>query len=605
LPRRQEEGQVAKPRRAKRPQPRPIARERERDDEYEDEVSGDSREEGEPPHHEGDEDGDEDEVIDNGDKRIPRVYANPMDDPDFDWGGAVRKEIATLLRPHLMEGQSFQQALLHVRGEFLSMVTGLQERHVAHYTAWGESTMNDLSGVINTCAPIGNAYNLMIRAEGIPSNANTVVFKVGIRELYTDMVMHATQYGVGALDDPTWKLSSTVSLKTAEQIWNSFISDGLVAQPTTTAPLKPMVWSEAQLAEYQHKRVKSELEQMTCQMAKLSGEPQEHEFLRWLLSMGKLIMKLEVSRRSIPLHERVWRELAAEIRVSTPERWQSINDDVDTLTSPYVLIERLLSKIKYLAPTAALLMKEHLSTIINGEFWKAAQYAIDTLRIERLSHYTNLQQWVTEVIPLTDIKLRLQSTANITHERRSCIGSYDESFDSMCERVEALSRSQVGLKSSSALRINAIEHEEDTQGSQYRYQKNGRGLAQGARYHKHDAKEEEGDHEAGHHRKNDWFGRGKEYNNKWSNSRGKWSDKREDNRYGKGGRKNRFGKGGKVGRNEAIHTTRSQTIGRTQAKGGKVGSATTTATASRTTTARTTQNARARGENAGKVHLTQ
>jgi hypothetical protein len=229
--------------------------------------------------------------------------------------------------------------------------------------------------------------------------------------------------------------------------------------------------------------------------------------------------------------------------MTTPERWQSINQDVDTLTTPYVLIERILSKSKHLAPTAALLMKEHLNTIINGEFWKAAQYAIDTLRIERLSHFTNLQQWVTEEIPLSDIKLRLQSTANITQERRSCIGSFDSSFDSMCERVEALSRSQVGLKSSFAPRINAIEHEEDNQGS--RYQKNGRGLAHGARYHKHDMKEEEGDHEAGHHRKNDWFGRNKEHNNKWSNSRGKWSDKQEDNRYGKGGRKNRFGKGGK------------------------------------------------------------
>ena len=90
---------------------------------------------------------------------------------------------------------------------------------------------------------------------------------------------------------------------------------------------------------------------------------------------------------------------------------------------------------------------------------------------------------VTEEIPLSDIKLRLQGLPHISQERRTCIGSFDASFDEMCERVEALSRSQVGLsftKERHAIRVNAIEQDRVEQD-----RKNGRGLARGARYPNH------------------------------------------------------------------------------------------------------------------------
>ena len=148
----------------------------------------------------------------------------------------------------------------------------------------------------------------------------------------------------------------------------------------------------------------------------------------------------EWSLASMPLHERVWRELSAEIRLKTPERWSAINQHLHTATTPSVLIERLISKTKHLAGTAAVLMKDHLNSIVNGEFWRAAKYAIDSLRIERLSHFNDLRQWITEEIPLSDIKLRLQGLPDISQERRTCIGSFDASFDEMCERKRSLGR---------------------------------------------------------------------------------------------------------------------------------------------------------------------
>ena len=100
------------------------------------------------------------------------------------------------------------------------------------------------------------------------------------------------------------------------------------------------------------------------------------------------------------------------------------------------MVERLVSKTKHLAPTASIMMKEHLNSIVNGEFWSAAKYTTDCLRIERLSHFSSLHQWVSEEIALADIKLRLQSLPGISQERRASIGSFDVSFEDMCARVE-------------------------------------------------------------------------------------------------------------------------------------------------------------------------
>ena len=45
------------------------------------------------------------------------------------------------------------------------------------------------------------------------------------------------------------------------------------------------------------------------------------------------------------------------------------------------MVERLVSKTKHLAPTASIMMKEYLNSIVNGEFWSAAKYTTDCLRI--------------------------------------------------------------------------------------------------------------------------------------------------------------------------------------------------------------------------------
>ena len=57
--------------------------------------------------------------------------------------------------------------------------------------------------------------------------------------------------------------------------------------------------------------------------------------------MGGVVVSLQETRTSMPLHERVWRELSAEIRLKTPERWSAINQHMHTATTPYVAYRAL------------------------------------------------------------------------------------------------------------------------------------------------------------------------------------------------------------------------------------------------------------------------
>ena len=374
-----------------------------------------------------------------------------------DWELLIRDKFAQALRAGLEDNMTLQQAAAFAKEEFISSLQYMDLHQLGEVTAFGISIMNQVKSQILACKYITEAQRFATLVKTLPVTGNTMVFVIAMQELLIDMVAHAARHGTDELSDK-WKQTTAYSLCSARVVWQSFLDDGLVQQAKPASNAHIVQWSEKQVEEFSDKRVRREIEQLTHTVQELKKEPREHEFLRWLLGMGGVVVSLQETRTSMPLHERVWRELSAEIRLKTPERWSAINQHMHTAT-PYVLIERLISKTKHLAGTAAVLMKDYLNSIVNGEFWRAAKYAIDSLRIERLSHFSDLRQWVTEEIPLSDIKLRLQGLPDISQERRTCIGSFDASFDEMCERVEALSRSQVGLsitKERHAIRVNQL-----------------------------------------------------------------------------------------------------------------------------------------------------
>ena len=116
--------------------------------------------------------------------------------------------------------------------------------------------------------------------------------------------LHMQRHGTDELSEK-WKQTTAYSLRSARVIWQSFVDDGLVQQSKPASNAHIVQWSEKQVEEFSDKRVRREIEQLTHTVQELKKEPREHEFLRWLLGMGGVVVSLQETRTSMPLHERV------------------------------------------------------------------------------------------------------------------------------------------------------------------------------------------------------------------------------------------------------------------------------------------------------------
>ena len=98
--------------------------------------------------------------------------------------------------------------------------------------------------------------------------------------------------------DEHWKRNSAYSLDTVTSIWQSFVDEGIVQQANVSSVVHEVSWTDKQLEEFSDKRVRKEIEQLTQDVPVLSKEPGEHEFLLWLLGLGKVCHQLGINKKA-------------------------------------------------------------------------------------------------------------------------------------------------------------------------------------------------------------------------------------------------------------------------------------------------------------------
>ena len=279
-------------------------------------------------------DDDEDELITIRSPQRPSPRNRAEERSRTDWELLIRDKFAQSLRAGLEDNMTLQQAAAFAKEEFISSLQYMDLHQLGEVTAFGISIMNQVKSQILACKYITEAQRFAILVKTLPVTGNTMVFVIAMQELLIDMVAHAARHGTDELSDK-WKQTTAYSLGSARVVWQSFLDDGLVQQSKPASNAHIVQWSEKQVEEFSDKRVRREIEQLTHTVQELKKEPREHEFLRWLLGMGGVVVSLQETRTSMPLHERVWRELSAEIRLKTPERWSAINEHMHTATTPY------------------------------------------------------------------------------------------------------------------------------------------------------------------------------------------------------------------------------------------------------------------------------
>ena len=116
------------------------------------------------------------------------------------------------------------------------------------------------------------------------------------------------------------------------------------------------------------------------------------------------------------------------------------------------------------------LLKDHINTIANGDFWTVAAQTKDMVAVESMASFTNLANWTTLEAPLHIIKSRLADIQALDIERRRQIFGADATFQDMCMRISRCALSSVATRQHdrSMLQLHAISADA----------KNGDGLAQ-------------------------------------------------------------------------------------------------------------------------------
>ena len=89
----------------------------------------------------------------------------------------------------------------------------------------------------------------------LPQNANSILYRAAVEELFLDMVAQIVLVGSNGIDEH-WKRNSAYSLDTVTNIWQSFVDEGIVQQTNVSSVVPEVSWTDKQLEQFSDKRVR-------------------------------------------------------------------------------------------------------------------------------------------------------------------------------------------------------------------------------------------------------------------------------------------------------------------------------------------------------------
>ena len=138
----------------------------------------------------------------------------------------------------------------------------------------------------------------------------------------------------------------------------------------------------------------------------------------WILHAAREVVRLDITRRKQAIHERAWKVLTMGLAGKLPARYRCFVSEVDT-ESPIVWLETLIRSLPPgMVEEAVVLLKGHINTIANGDFWTVATQTKDMVAIESMASFTDLANWTALEAPLHIIKSRLADIQALDVERR-------------------------------------------------------------------------------------------------------------------------------------------------------------------------------------------
>ena len=153
------------------------------------------------------------------------------------------------MRAKLKSKQTMEMAIANTKADFLLSFTQLKDHQVAPVSNWGIAILKQMTADIMSCKYIAEAQRIAALSAMLPQNANAILYRSAVEELFLDMVAQIVLVGSNGIDEH-WKRNSASSLDTVTSIWQSFVAEGIVQQTNVSSVVPEISWTDKQLEEF-------------------------------------------------------------------------------------------------------------------------------------------------------------------------------------------------------------------------------------------------------------------------------------------------------------------------------------------------------------------
>ena len=154
-----------------------------------------------------------------------------------------------------------EMAIANTKADFLLSFTQLKDHQVGPVSNC-IAILKQMTADIMSCKYIAEAQRIAALSTMLPQNANAILYRSAVEELFLDMVAQIVFIGSNGIDEH-WKRNSAYSLDTVTNIWQTFVDEGIVQQTNVSSVVPEVSWTDKQLEEFSDKRVRKEIEQLT------------------------------------------------------------------------------------------------------------------------------------------------------------------------------------------------------------------------------------------------------------------------------------------------------------------------------------------------------
>jgi len=177
-------------------------------------------------------------------------------------------------------------------------------------------------------------------------------------------------------------------------------------------------WDMIALNDIPERTVDQHVKYIMNNLPEIKLEAPTNVLMLWILHAAREVVRLDITRRKQAIRERAWEVLTMALAGKLPARYRCFVLEVDT-ESPIEWLETLIRSLPPgMVEEAVVLLKSHINTIANGDFWTVATQTREMVAIESMASFTNLANWTALEAPLHIIKSRLADIQALDIERR-------------------------------------------------------------------------------------------------------------------------------------------------------------------------------------------